>query len=123
MPRLSPSTQTWNWRRKRGDKRRRLGQRFRRQFRHLFQAYQWQAQDLGAGFGMVAFGHQAQACQQRQQAAAGFLLQAARAHQVRVLQPAFFQQRGDDAFVGIAGIGNRLLRIGGNHCVHAALRK
>ena len=49
---------------------------------------------------MIAFGYQPQPRQQGQQAAAGFLLQAARAGQVRILELAALQQQGRDALVG-----------------------
>ena len=61
---------------------------FRRQLRHVLDADQWQVEHFGDGFGVVAFGHQPQPRQQRQQAAAGFLLQAPRAAQVGVLEAA-----------------------------------
>ena len=70
---------------------------FRRQIGQFLHRQQRQTQHVGAGFGMVALGHQPQPRDQRQQLAAGFFLQALGAHQIGFLQPPFLKQRGDDA--------------------------
>ena len=70
---------------------------FGRQLRHVLDADQRQIEHLGDGLGVVALGHQAQPRQQCQQAAAGLVLQPARATEIGVLEAAFRQQRVDDA--------------------------
>ena len=87
-----------------------------RQLRHVLDADQRQVEHFGDGLGVVALRHQAQPREQRQQAAAGFLLQPARAAEIGVLEPALGQQRRDDALVD-AGLDPCVV----DDCVHAAL--
>jgi hypothetical protein len=50
---------------------------------------------------MVALGHQAQAAEQREQAAAGFFLEAAGATEIGLLQATLGEQRLDDARLAV----------------------
>jgi hypothetical protein len=88
----------------------------RRQLGHVPGTAQRQVEFGRAGLGVVAFGHQAQPAQQRQQAATVLLLQAARADQVGILQFAALQQQGGHALVGA---GSRVVQ-GGIHGVGTA---
>src|SRR3546814_19448316 len=79
-------------------------------------------------------GHQAEPAQQRQQVAAGFLLQAPGAGQVGFLQATLVEQGGDDALVhsrfevavACDGVGSRVhvpLRQGGSTLTVWAMRR
>ncbi|CEE79469.1 conserved hypothetical protein [Xanthomonas citri pv. citri] len=74
-----------------------FGQHFRRRIAELACVHQRQAKDVGAGFCMIAFGHQTQTAEQGEQPHAGFGLQLARAQQIGVFQTTAFKQRIDDA--------------------------
>ncbi len=72
----------------------------RRHFRTILGRDQRQTQHFGQAFAHFALGHQAQTREQRHQIAlAVFLLQAPRAHQIRLFQAAARDQMLADAFV------------------------
>ena len=92
------------------------GHAFGRKLGRVLGAHQRQVQHRSGSFGVVALGHQAQPRQQREQVATGFLLQAARAGEVGILEPALGEKRGDDALVG-AALDSDVV----DDCVHIAL--
>jgi hypothetical protein len=93
---------------------------FRRQVGRVLGRHQRQVEHRSDRFGMVAFGHEAQPAQQREQRAARFGFEPARARKVGVLQAAAFEQQRDDARLdGITADG---FLAGVDHRVHAHLR-